>query len=218
MEPLKRDSQGNPTRRLHTPQFSLRTVFVFVTVCCIVFAMARGLPPYLFLSSLLILSTVLAHVFGAFIGSKLGMQSRTTFEGPTPFTGGSGAETEAHLAILEARNSRERKGNLGERRPLGLRAKVASAFGGALGMIFGPLAAALWYQERAEWPSLLLAGFALGPLFALAVFLIWGFFKVAWSALQQSIRESKPNPALGSASLREKQANPPSERAKKRLF
>ncbi|MCI0357192.1 MAG: hypothetical protein L0211_01745, partial [Planctomycetaceae bacterium] len=59
------------TPRLRPPQFGLRTLLFVVTVCAVLAALSKWVTPLVFLCLVFLALTIIAHVAGNAIGTRL---------------------------------------------------------------------------------------------------------------------------------------------------
>ncbi|MFM9066697.1 MAG: hypothetical protein ACKOU6_16145 [Planctomycetota bacterium] len=65
------ESTADPSRQLPRPQFTLRTLFLIITLVCLLLAACQVLSPLAIGVLILVLLSVLAHVAGNAIGTQL---------------------------------------------------------------------------------------------------------------------------------------------------
>jgi hypothetical protein len=176
----------NPKSRLRPPQFGLRSLLLAVTACAVLAAVGRWLSPIAVAALVFLVLSIIAHVAGNAIGTRLrelGSQPDDK-EPPAP----------------SARN-RARAGDfapatrLSERRGLGWPILIAS-LGGVIGGAFG---GAVWTLLASRGPvgplNIAVGAIAFAVLGGIASFAAFGFIQVGMSAIRQAMT-APPTPSI----------------------
>lgn len=163
-----------PSLPLGPPQFGLRALLLAVSAVAVLFGLWQWLSPITFAVLILLVLTILAHIAGNVIGSRLrdGRQGYRTLPEQHEHT----SELHDHHFAPVTR--------LGQRHSLGwlpLLSAIAGTTAGA-GIGGGWTAVAIWNQF--DWLPVVIAAVAFGVLGGLGGFLTAGFLKAlgdAWS-------------------------------------
>lgn len=167
-----------PTHRqplpLGPPQFGLRTLLLVISVAAVLLGLSRWLSPISLAAVILLILSIIAHVAGNIIGSRL----RDGRAGHSPATDKhehTGPLHEHHFAPVT---------KLGHRHSLGWLPLVSAVTGGVIGATVGGGWTAVLIQRSFDWLPVVIATIAFGVLGALGGFVTAGFIKAfndAWS-------------------------------------
>jgi hypothetical protein len=179
------NSPGLPKPPLKPPQFSLRTLFVVVTLVACISALATAVSPMVLAGILFLLVSIAAHVAGNKLGTTLrdhASQQRLSQEL-------TAAQRSPPASLEYAPTTRLR-----ERRALGLLAAVFTIFGMATGAA-AAIAGALSFTKSATPADLVVYGIAGGVLCGFFTFAVVAFLQVlltaAWEASRPALQTAR---------------------------
>ncbi len=172
----------NP-KLLPPPRFGLRTLLLIVTGCAVIFALSNWLAPIALAGVVMLILSVLAHVAGNSIGTRLR-------ELGTP---------RASRAAQEAALVRPEKGDfapvtqLGKRQSLGWPIIIGTAAGTLAGGVGGGLWTVTHTAGGLDVVSIAVGASAFAVLNGIAAFVIVGFLQVGLSAMRQALANPQPS-------------------------
>ncbi|HZL90954.1 MAG TPA: hypothetical protein VFB96_21495 [Pirellulaceae bacterium] len=174
-------NSGDLRPGLKPPQFSLRSLLLAVTLLAVVFALFNVLPPMVMAGLIFLLISILAHMAGNAIGTRLrDSSSRST----TDETQGRGHLAAASLRVAPALAAQTQ---LSQRRSLGW--PVLAATG--TGLLAGGGGGGAWtfYSSGPQLAAIniVVGAVAFAVLGGLAAFLIFSFAQVGVGALRQAL-------------------------------
>lgn len=173
---------------LPPPQFRLRSLLIFVGLLCILLALAKVVGSYATLILVLFLLTVVAHVVGNAIGTRLrennGSQHRQGDES-AEMVGLSEKLTAQHFAPT-TRLSRNHR--------LGMIVVVCVVTGAIGGSILGGWLLSLAVGNKATWANMSVGVIAMGVLGGFFGFLSSSFLKVLIAANLEAWKEEQAEP------------------------
>ncbi len=159
---------------LGPPQFGLRTLLLVVSLAAVLLSLWQWMSPITFAAVLLLVLSIVAHVAGQIIGSRL-RDGRT----------GHVSEHEKHEHASELHEHHFAPvTKLGHRQSLGWLPLVSAIVGGIVGATAGGVWTAVLMQRSFDWLPIIIAAIAFGVLGCLGGFLTAGFIKAfndAWS-------------------------------------
>ena len=168
----------NPQSRLRPPQFGLRSLLLAVTACAVLAAASRWVSPIAIAALVFLLLSIVAHVAGNAIGTRLRELGSRPGDDEMP---------------SDAKRRRPRAGDfapaprLGERRGLGWPILIA-ALGGAFA---GGLGGAVWTLLASRGPvgllNIAVGAVAFAVLGGIASFGAFGFIQVGIGAIRQAM-------------------------------
>jgi hypothetical protein len=161
--------------QLGPPQFGLRTMLLIVSSVAVLLGLSQWMSPISFAALILLILSIIAHVAGNVIGTRLKSNQRAKKkEEPTePRT----ALQNEHFAPTTKLGGRQSLGWL----PLG------SGLGGfVLGASLGSAWTAYLLSPDFDAGTLALAAVAFGALGGIGGFLVVGFTKAFWDAWEQA--------------------------------
>jgi hypothetical protein len=187
-EPNPKSEIRNPksSRRLRPPQFGLRTLLWAVTAIGMVLALGQWLPPITVACIVLLALSILAHIAGNAIGTRL----REIGDLPEnrDETGPSSKRQPGRPQASDFAPAT----HLGRRTQLGWPIVIGSVAGVLLGGIGG----GLWTLMASRGPvgplNVGVGVVAFGVLGGIGAFLIFGFVQVGVAAIRQALRHSQP--------------------------
>jgi hypothetical protein len=179
-----RPSAPPPRAALPPPQFGLRTLLLVVTACAILAALSQWVTPIVLACVVFLVVSILAHVAGNAIGTKLReFGSRPSADDAAVSPGLARARPKADDFAPPTR--------LGERHGLGWPILIAAAAGTLSGAVGG----VVWTLVSSRGPVGLLnvsvGAIAFAVLGGIIAFVAFGFVQVGLSALRQASAENK---------------------------
>lgn len=159
---------------LGPPQFGLRTLLLVVSLAAVLLSLSQWLTPITFAAVILLILSIVAHVAGNIIGSRL-RDGRTGQLQPPDKHEHAGELHEHHFAPVS---------KLGHRHSLGWVPLISALTGGIVGAVAGGGWTAALLQRSFDWLPVIIAAIAFGVLGCLGGFLTAGFIKAfndAWS-------------------------------------
>ena len=164
---------------LRPPQFSLRTLLLLVTAFAVLFGLANFLPPLMIAGLAFLLISIVAHVAGNAIGTRL------REIGSQPSNRSSSDRNHAQAGGGAPRCAPRTE--LSRRRPLGWPVALVTVAGGIAAAVGGGIWTALLVRNSAAPLAICLAVAACGILGGLGSFLAFSFAQVGLGALRQSL-------------------------------
>lgn len=166
--------QRTPPLPLGPPQFGLRTLLICVSASAVLLSVAQWMSPITYAALLLLVLSIIAHVAGNVIGSRLrdGQAGQTAEQ-----------EKHEHVSSLHERHFAPVT-KLGRRHSLGMLPLISAITGCCMGAGLGGGWTAVLTQRYFEWMPVIVAAVAFGVLGGLGGFLTAGFIKAlgdAWS-------------------------------------
>ncbi|WP_254510368.1 hypothetical protein [Anatilimnocola floriformis] len=159
---------------LGPPQFGLRALLLGVSCLAVLLGLWNWMSPITFAALLLLILSVLAHVAGNVIGSRL-----------RDGQAGRRVEQEKHEHITDLHEDHFAPvTKLGHRHSLGIMPIISATTGAIIGAAVGGGWTAVLIQRSFEWLPVIIATIAFGVLGGLGGFLTVGFIKAlndAWS-------------------------------------
>jgi hypothetical protein len=159
---------------LGPPQFGLRTLLLIVSLAAVLLSLSQWLTPITFAALILLMLSIVAHVAGNMIGSRL-RDGRTGQQLTQDKHEHTSELQEHHFAPVS---------KLGHRHSLGWLPLISALTGGIVGAAAGGGWTAVVIQPGFEWLPVIIAAIAFGVLGCLGGFLTAGFIKAfndAWS-------------------------------------
>jgi hypothetical protein len=170
------------SRPLGPPQYGLRTLLIVVSAAAVLLGLWQWLSPVTFAGVVLLILSVLAHVAGNAIGSRLRDGGLPAMTAPDPERPAPTLLDDHHFAPAT---------KLSERHPLGWVPLVSAAIGFVIGAAGGAIGAAILLAKNFDWFAVILGAFAFGALGAFGGFLVVGFCKALGEAWHEAAREPK---------------------------
>jgi hypothetical protein len=187
----------NSKSRLPPPQFGLRSLLLAVTACAVLAALGRWVSPIALAALVFLVLTIIAHVAGNAIGTRLRELGSQPDDAEPP---------------ADSKRRRARAGDfapatrLGERRGLGWPILIAALAGAIAGGISG----ALWTWLASRGPvgplNIAVGAVAFAVLGGIASFAAFGFIQVGIGAIRQAMTSPPARPALREQGLEEQTA------------
>jgi hypothetical protein len=177
----------DPQSVLPPPQFGLRTLLWVITGCAAIFALSRWLTPIALAGVVMLVLSVIAHVAGNAIGTRLrelsGRQRPKRSEGSsTPTLDRPAAHDFAPVT------------RLGQRTSLGWPIIVGTAAGTLAGGIGGGVWTVFNARGAVDPFSIAVGVLAFAVLNGIGAFVIFGFLQVGLGALRQALSHaSRPD-------------------------
>jgi hypothetical protein len=177
----------NPKSVLPPPQFGLRTLLLVMTGCAVIFALSNWLTPIALAGVVMLVLSVIAHVLGNAIGTRLrelGSKSRMEEKQPSPGQrlARPGAGDFAPVTRLSQRHS------------LGWPIVIGTAAGTLAGGVGGGIWTVTHTYGGPDIFSIAVGVLAFAVLNGIAAFVIVGFVQVGLSAIRQALDHSQPQP------------------------
>jgi hypothetical protein len=173
-----------PPRRLRPPQFGLRTLLLLMAAIGLALTLGQWLPPLTVACLVLLALSILAHVAGNVIGTKL----RDIGDDPAANEHASGFFAKRRPA--QARDFAPTT-QLGRRTNLGWPIVI----GTLSGVVLGGLGGGLWTLLASRGPiglfPVAVGIIAFAVLGGIATFLVFGFIQVGIGAIRQANRGSE---------------------------
>lgn len=173
-----------PTSRpLGPPQYGLRALLLFMSTLAALLGLWQWLPPIVFAAVVLLVLSVVAHVAGNVIGSRL-RDGRLVARGvssepdPPPTT----ALREHHFAPVS---------KLGRRHSLGWIPLISALAGCLVGAAAGGTVTAVLLARDFDWFPVIIAACAFGALGGFGGFLVVGFLQALGEAWHEAARDHK---------------------------
>lgn len=164
---------------LGPPQFGLRTLLLAVSTAAILLGLSHWLSPIMLAAIVFLLLSILAHVAGNVIGSRLrggGVASKVADDKHEPAT----TLQDHHFAPVT---------KLGHRHSLGWLPLTISLLGFILGAAIGGGWTAWLLRSDLDWFPVIVAACAFGALGAFGGFLVSGFCKSFGDAWKEAANE-----------------------------
>ncbi len=162
--------------QLGPPQFGLRTLLLIVSSVAVLLGLSQWLSPISVAALMLLTLSIIAHVAGNVIGSRLRdgrSRSRDKQEQPPHVT----SLRDDHFAPVT---------KLGRRHPLGWIPLLSALGGFCFGSLLGGSWTAYLLRQDFDWFPVAIAACAFGALGGFGGFLIIGFCKAFWDAWQEA--------------------------------
>lgn len=159
---------------LGPPQFGLRTLLLLVSLAAVLLSLAQWVTPITFAAVILLILSIVAHVAGNVIGSRL-RDGRTDQLQQSDKHEHAGELQEHHFAPVS---------KLGHRHSLGWVPLISALTGGIVGAVAGGGWTAVQLQRSFDWLPVIIAAIAFGVLGCLGGFITAGFFTAfndAWT-------------------------------------
>jgi hypothetical protein len=171
----------SPSRPLGPPQFGLRTLLLVVSTAAVLLGLSQWLSPIKFAAVLLLVLSVIDHVAGNVIGSRLrdGRQ-RAKPEPASEDRPQPASLRDHHFAPVT---------KLGGRHSLGWIPAVGAAAGLLLGAAGGGIWTAILLQPEFDWFPVSIAMVAFGALGGFGGFLVVGFCKALGEAWHEAAHQ-----------------------------
>jgi hypothetical protein len=164
-----------PSLHLGPPQFGLRTMLLIVSSVAVLLGLSQWMSPISFAALLLLILSIIAHVAGNVIGTRLKEVQRARKK----------EEPEEPRASLRSEHFAPTT-KLGGRQSLGWLPLGCGIGGFVIGAILGCAWTAYLLGSEFDWGTLALAALAFGALGGIGGFLVVGFSKAFWDAWQQA--------------------------------
>lgn len=171
------------SRHLGPPQYGLRTLLLVVSTAAVLLGLWQWLSPIMFAAVLLLILSVIAHVAGNVIGSRLR-------DGKTKSTGGV-HEPDRPQAISLRDHHFAPVTKLGRRHPLGWVPLISAVLGFLIGAVGGGIGTAILLARNFDWFAVAIAACAFGALGGFGGFLVVGFVQALGEAWHEAAREQK---------------------------
>jgi hypothetical protein len=187
-EPNPQSEIRNPKspRRLRPPQFGLRTLLLAVTAIGMVLALGQWLPPITVACLVLLVLSIVAHVAGNAIGTRLREIGDLPAQERDFFPWGGKPRTRPGAGDFAPTTQLGRRSHLGW--PI-----VIATFAG---IIAGGIGGGLWTLLASRGPvgplNVGVGVVAFSVLGGIATFLLFGFVQVGIGAIRQASRQSQP--------------------------
>lgn len=173
--------------QLGPPQFGLRTMLLIVATVGVLLGLSQWMSPISFAALLLLILSIIAHIAGNVIGTRLKQQAKRSEPTQEPLTSSANASLRDHHHAPTTK--------LGHRHSLGW-LPLASAL---VGFAIAALAGAVWTTSLLgrdfDWSTISIAAAAFGALGGFGGFLVVGFGKAFWDAWQQASSSVKTSDA-----------------------
>jgi hypothetical protein len=171
------------SRHLGPPQYGLRTLLIVVSSAAALLGLWQWLSPIMFAAVLLLLLSIVAHVAGNVIGSRLrdGILKAKGIE-HDPDRPQSTLLRDHHFAPVT---------KLGRRQSLGWIPLVSALAGLLIGGAGGGSATAFLLARDFDWFPVVIAACAFGALGGFGGFLVVGFIQALGEAWHEAAREHK---------------------------
>ncbi len=170
----------DPQSVLPPPQFGLRTLLWVITGCAAIFALSRWLSPLALAGVVMLVLSVIAHVAGNAIGTRL----RELGGRRKPRAGDADSPASANRPAAASFAPVTR---LGQRQSLGWPIIVGTAAGTLAGGIGGGLWTMFNANGHADPFSVAVGVLAFAVLNGIGAFVIFGFIQVGVGAIRQAL-------------------------------
>jgi purine-cytosine permease-like protein len=174
-----RDSQSDSV--LPPPQFGLRALLWVITGCAVIFALSRWLSPIALAGVVMLVLSVIAHVAGNAIGTRLrelgGRRKPKTFDQEAASSSSSRPAAADFAPVTR----------LGQRQSLGWPIIIGTASGTVAGGIGGGLWTIFNAHGSPDPLSLVVGVLAFAVLNGIGAFVIFGFIQVGLGAIRQAL-------------------------------